>query len=69
MLKRYALARSSNTNVLFFNRGDLHLSPNKAKQSPHSPDYIGNGKIAGKPYSARAYQSKDGNLCVSLLPK
>jgi DnaB-like helicase N terminal domain len=69
MLKRYALARSSNTNVLFFNRGDLLLSPNKTKASPHSPDYIGNGKIAGKPYLARAYQSKDGNLCVSLLPK
>jgi hypothetical protein len=69
MLKRYALARSSNTNLLFFNRGDLLLKPNKTKASPHSPDYIGNGKIAGKPYCARAYQSKDGNLCVSLLPK
>jgi DnaB-like helicase N terminal domain len=69
MLKRYALARSNNTNVLFFNRGDLLLSPNKAKQNPRSPDYIGNGKVAGKPYSATAYQSKDGNLCVSLLPK
>jgi DnaB-like helicase N terminal domain len=69
MLKRYAVARSSNSNVLFFNRGDLILSPNKAKQSQRSPDYIGNGKVAGKPYSATAYQSKDGNLCVSLLPK
>jgi hypothetical protein len=69
MLKRYALARSSNTNMLFFNRGDLLLSPNKTKASPHSPDYIGNGKVAGKPYCARAYQSRDGNLCVSLLPK
>jgi DnaB-like helicase N terminal domain len=69
MLKRYAVARSSNSNLLFFNRGDLLLTPNKAKQSPHSPDYIGQGKVAGKPYSARAYQSMDGNLCVSLLPK
>jgi hypothetical protein len=69
MLKRYALARSSNSIVLFFNRGDLLLTPNKIKASPHSPDYIGIGKVAGKPYSARAYQSKDGNLCVSLLPK
>jgi DnaB-like helicase N terminal domain len=68
MLKRYALARSSNTNVLFFNRGDLLLCPNKTKVSPHSPDYIGKGKVAGKPYLARAYQSKDGNLWVSLLP-
>jgi hypothetical protein len=69
MLKRYAVARSSNTNLLFFNRGDLLLTPNKAKQSPRSPDYIGNGKVAGKPYWATAFQSKDGNLCVSLLPK
>jgi hypothetical protein len=69
MLKRYAIARSANSNVLFFNRGDLFLAPNKVKASPRSPDYIGNGKVAGKPYSATAYQSKDGNLCVSLLPK
>jgi hypothetical protein len=69
MLKRYAVARSSNTNLLYFNRGELLLTPNKAKTSPRSPDYIGNGKVAGKPYSATAYQSKDGNLCVSLLPK
>jgi hypothetical protein len=69
MLKRYAVARSSNSNLLFFNRGDLVLALNKAKQSPRSPDYTGNGKVAGKPYSAIAYQLKDGNLCVSLLPK
>jgi hypothetical protein len=69
MLKRYAVARSSNTNLLFFNRGDLVLTLNKAKATPRSPDYIGIGKVAGKPYSATAYQSKDGNLCVSLLPK
>jgi len=69
MLKRYAVARSSNTNLLFFNRGDLVLTLNKAKATPRSPDYIGNGKVAGKPYSATAYQSKDGNLSVSLLPK
>jgi DnaB-like helicase N terminal domain len=69
MLKRYAIARRANTNLLYFNRGDLFLAPNKAKATPRSPDYIGNGKVAGKPYSATAYQSKDGNLCVSLLPK
>jgi hypothetical protein len=69
MLKRYAVARSNNTNVLYFNRGDLVLTPNKAKATTRSPDYIGNGKVAGKPYSAIAYRSKDGNLCVSLLPK
>jgi hypothetical protein len=69
MLKRYALARSTNANLLYFNRGDLLLRPNKAKTNPRSPDYIGNGKVAGKPFSATAYQSKDGNLCVSLLPK
>jgi hypothetical protein len=69
MLKRYAVARSSNTSLLFFNRGDLVLTLNKAKATTRSPDYIGNGKVAGKPYSATAYQSKDGNLCVSLLPK
>jgi hypothetical protein len=69
MLKRYAVARESNTNVLFFNRGQLLLCPNKTKASPHSPDYIGKGKVAGKPYCATAYQSRDGNLCVSLLPK
>jgi DnaB-like helicase N terminal domain len=69
MLKRYAVARAANSKLLFFNRGDLVLAPNKAKGSPRSPDYTGNGKVAGKPYSATAYQSKDGNLCVSLLPK
>jgi len=69
MLKRYALARASNVPVFYFNRGDITLSPNKARANPRSPHYLGSGKVAGRLYSASTYQTQNGILSVSLLPK
>jgi hypothetical protein len=68
MLKAYALGRQSAQSVFRFNRGDITLLPNKLKRSPASPDFIGEGKVAGRFYRAAEWINSAGH-CVSLVPK
>jgi hypothetical protein len=68
MLKAYALGRQTVQSVFRFNRGDITLLPNKLKRSPASPDFIGEGKVAGRCYRAAEWINSGGH-CVSLLPK
>jgi hypothetical protein len=68
MLKGYALGRKNNEPVYRFNRGDFKLVPNKARRSYSAPDFIGEGKVAGRLYRAAAWRSAEG-LSVSLIPK
>jgi hypothetical protein len=75
MLQAYALARANQppVSVYRFLRGDLTLAANKAKAHERCPDYLGEGKIAGRLYRASAWaaRSQDGQkiLSVSLCPK
>jgi DnaB-like helicase N terminal domain len=68
MLKAYALGRQSAQSVFRFNRGDITLLPNKLKRSPSSPDFIGEGKVAGRCYRAAEWINSAGHS-VSLVPK
>jgi hypothetical protein len=68
MLKAYALGRQSTQSVFRFNRGDITLLPNKLKRSPASPDFVGEGKVAGRCYRAAEWINSAGH-CVSLVPK
>jgi DnaB-like helicase N terminal domain len=70
MLKAYAQARSNQppVNVYRFVRGDITLLPNKLKRSPSSPDFIGEGKVAGRFYRAAEWINSGGHS-VSLVPK
>jgi hypothetical protein len=75
MLRAYALARANEPPVpaYRFNRGDLVLVKNHTKTHDRCPDFIGEGKVAGRQYRASAYSNVDQNghsvLCVSLCPK
>jgi hypothetical protein len=68
MLKAYALGRQTAQPVFRFNRGDIILLPNKLKRSPASPDFVGEGKVAGRCYRAAEWINSAGH-CVSLVPK
>jgi DnaB-like helicase N terminal domain len=68
MLKAYALGRQTAQPVFRFNRGDITLLPNKLKRSPSSPDFIGEGKVAGRFYRAAEWINSGGHS-VSLVPK
>jgi DnaB-like helicase N terminal domain len=68
MLKAYALGRQTAQPVFRFNRGDITLLPNKLKRSPSSPDFVGEGKVAGRFYRAAEWINSGGH-CVSLVPK
>jgi DnaB-like helicase N terminal domain len=75
ILKAYAQARSNQppVNVYRFLRGDITLVKNKTHVSDRSPDWIGEGKVAGRPYRASAFSHQDKNgqsvLAISLCPK
>jgi hypothetical protein len=75
MLKAYAFARSNQpkVNVYRFLRGDITLVKNKTRQSDRAPDWIGEGKVAGRTYRASAFSNQDKNgqsvLAISLCPK
>jgi hypothetical protein len=75
MLRAYALARANQppVPVYRFARGDLTLLKNKTKTSERSPEWTGEGKVAGQPYRASAYFCHDKNgqsvLSISLCPK
>jgi hypothetical protein len=68
MLKAYALGRAKNEPVYRFNRGNIHLVPNKTKASDSAPDYIGEGKIAGHAYRVAEWVNSQGHF-LSLIPK
>jgi hypothetical protein len=68
MLKAYALGRDKNQPVYRFNRGDIHLVPNKTKHSESAPDYVGEGKIAGRLYRVAEWVNSQGHF-LSLIPK
>jgi hypothetical protein len=68
MLKAYALGRDKNQPVYRFNRGDIHLVPNKTKHSESAPDYVGEGKIAGRAYRVAEWVNSQGHF-LSLIPK
>jgi hypothetical protein len=75
MLKAYASARSNQpqVNVYRFLRGDITLVKNKTRTSDRCPDWIGEGKVAGRTYRASAFSNQDKNgqsvLAISLCPK
>jgi hypothetical protein len=75
MLKAYAQARTNQppVNVYRFLRGDITLVKNKTRLSDRSPDWIGEGKVAGRTYRATAFSNQDKNgqsvLAISLCPK
>jgi len=75
MLKAYALARANQpqVNVYRFVRGDLRLVKNKTRSSERCPEWIGEGKIAGRIYRATGFSNHDKNgqsvLSISLCPK
>jgi hypothetical protein len=75
MLKAYAQARTNQpqVNVYRFVRGDITLVKNKTRVSDRSPDWIGEGKVAGRSYRASAFSNQDKNgqsvLAISLCPK
>jgi hypothetical protein len=75
MLKAYAQARSNQpqVNVYRFIRGDITLVKNKTRVNDRSPDWIGEGKVAGRTYRATAFSNQDKNgqsvLAISLCPK
>jgi hypothetical protein len=75
MLKAYAKARANQppVGVYRFIRGDITLFKNQTSSSPSAPQWIGEGKVAGKTYRASAFAShnKTGQpiLSVSLCPK
>jgi hypothetical protein len=68
MLKAYALGRDKNQPVYRFNRGTIHLVPNKTKHSESAPDYVGEGKIAGRAYRVAEWVNSQGHF-LSLIPK
>jgi hypothetical protein len=68
LLKAYALGRQTAQPVFRFNRGDITLLPNKLKRSPSSPDFVGEGKVAGRFYRAAEWINSGGHS-VSLMPK
>jgi hypothetical protein len=68
MLKAYAIGRQKNEPVYRFNRGNIHLAPNKTKHSDSAPDYIGEGKIAGRLYRVAEWVNSGGHF-LSLIPK
>jgi hypothetical protein len=68
MLKAYALGRETNQPVYRFNRGDIRLVPNKTKHSESAPDYVGEGKIAGRAYRVAEWINSGGHF-LSLIPK
>jgi DnaB-like helicase N terminal domain len=68
MLKSYAIGRKTNEPVYRFNRGDIRLFPNKTKYSESAPDYVGEGKIAGRLYRAAEWINSGGHF-LSLIPK
>jgi len=68
MLQSYALGREKNQSVYRFNRGDINLVKNKVKRIESAPDFIGEGKVAGRLYRAAAWTNTDG-LSISLIPK
>jgi hypothetical protein len=75
MLKAYAQARSNQppVNVYRFVRGDITLVKNKTRTSNRCPEWIGEGKVAGRTYRASAFSNHDKNgqsvLAISLCPK
>jgi hypothetical protein len=75
MLKAYAQARSNQppVNVYRFLRGDITLVKNKTRTTDRCPDWIGEGKVAGRTYRASAFGNQDKNgqsvLAISLCPK
>jgi hypothetical protein len=75
MLKAYASARSNQpqVNVYRFARGDITLVKNKTRTNDRCPDWIGEGKVAGRTYRASAFSNQDKNgqsvLAISLCPK
>jgi len=75
MLKAYALARANEpqVNVYRFVRGHLRLIKNKTRTNDRCPDWIGEGKVAGRTYRATGFSNHDKNgqsvLSISLCPK
>jgi len=51
-------------------KGTLELIANdrKASSSPDSPDVIGTGWVAGRPYRAAGWLTRNGKLRIALLP-
>lgn len=68
MLKAYALGREKNQPVYRFTRGDIYLTPNKTKHSESAPDFIGEGKVAGRAYRVAEWVNSEGHF-LSLTPK
>jgi len=46
--------------------GKLRLWPNKGKKAKE-PDFVGDGKVAGRHYAAAAWLDTHGNLRLSLI--
>jgi hypothetical protein len=75
MLKAYALGRANQPPVAVyrFARGDLTLVKNHAKINDSAPEWIGEGKVAGRAYRVSAFSNHDKNgqsvLSISLCPK
>jgi hypothetical protein len=75
MLRHYAQNRQADPprKPDFFTRGALRLFPNKNKKSDSAPDAVGDGKIAGKLYSASAWIESDAFgqkiFKINLVPK
>jgi hypothetical protein len=75
MLKAYAFGRANQPPVAVyrFARGDLRLVKNHARINEQAPDWIGEGKVAGRTYRASAFTNYDKNgqsvLAISLCPK
>lgn len=68
LLKSYALSRQSNEPVYRFLRGNITCAPNKIKRNDKSSDFIGQGKVAGRTWSASAWIGPEG-LYISVIPR
>jgi DnaB-like helicase N terminal domain len=75
MLKAYALGRANQPPVAVyrFARGDLTLVKNHAQINDSAPEWIGEGKVAGRHYRASAWSARNKNghqlLSIALCPK
>lgn len=70
MLKDYAINRSADPpqNTYRFTGGSLALYPNKNQRKPTDPDFLGDGKIAGRQYRAAVWKSGE-TYQLKVIPR